>query len=137
MKKTLLILILCFLTSIIIFAQLVEVRGVKIKQIERKEKNHSDNIETYCDFEFHNTNNFRISVEVERWRCNDKKEYRIDANDFEIEAGEVYTWKAKKFYHITTPLQRTVDSKLGCDSDWNPESYVKYKAYKIESSSKK
>lgn len=62
-------------------------------------------------------NNFRVSVEAERFYIDGNKEILLDTKDFVIDAKGSYAWKAKK-------------SSLSWG--WNSSDYVKYKAYKMD-----
>lgn len=90
MKKVFLILGLCVITAIAVYAQLTEVRGLETEQVPRKNY-------YYYDFKFRNTNNFKVSVEAERWTRDpiSEKAYILDTKNFILNAGQTYTWEAK------------------------------------------
>ena len=111
MKKIFVILGVCAITAIVAYAQLVEVRGVETKMVKSREKG-----DEYSNFEFRNTNKFKVSVEAELWTTGYGlvNEGRKSAKDFVLSAGETYTWKTE-LWHTGAYTY-----------------YVKYKAYKAD-----
>ena len=107
MKRIFVILGVCLIAVIAMYAQLIEVKGVETSQVAV----NTNNIR--FDFEFRNTNNFKVSVEAEMWTYDQRVkrgEYRVNAVDFVLGAGETYIWK------------------VGVIKD----RFVKYKAYKVD-----
>ncbi len=149
--KKMCILIFALMSSVVGFAQLLEVKGVETKLViydgsEYEVRTFSRGYRSsttstkWFGYSFYNMNSIPVSVEARLY-----ENYRYDGpriittKTFNLEPGEAYIWKHENMY---TPFQVNSDSYGDwTDSKIEPLSvdmyhsgnsyYVEYKAYKI------
>jgi hypothetical protein len=102
-------------TTLLVFAQCVEVKGVETRKKDIGREN-----ENLVGFEFKNLNNYEITIEAELRRpaCSPGgEEYVVmTTKTFVLKLGETYVWECYGTFY--------------CASYWSNATYVKFKAFK-------
>lgn len=145
MKKTL-VLFIAIMSSIVSFAQSLEVKGVETKIVvyegpEYKVYNGSNRIQSlykystkWFGYSFCNMNSIPISVEAELYIVDSKQPKLLDTKTFNLKSKETYIWKRESGYFKVNDEGRDIhpySSWTDTKTEPTHRYLVKYKAYKI------
>lgn len=147
--KKILVLFIAIMSSIVSFAQSLEVKGVETKIVvyegpEYKVYNGRNRIQDlykystkWFGYSFCNMNSIPISVEAELYIVDSKQPKLLDTKTFNLKSKETYIWKRESGdFKVNDNGSYMYGCSSWTDSKTKPTNsrntyLVKYKAYKI------